>query len=257
MNYYIANDENELIPLSSLATLTQHVEPRQLLRFNQLNSATLSAVPAPGVALGQAVEFLQQQADTLLPDNYVTDWTGESRQYVMEGAALLFSFALAVMFMYLTLSAQYNSFRDPAVMLVSVPMSLAGALIFFAFGVVSVNIYTQIGLLALIGSIIRHGILLVEFANDLQLKESLNRREAMEKAASLRLRSILMTTLATLFGLIPLLVAASGPGAESRFAISFTLGVGMAIGTVFTLFVVPALYTVLATERQKQSRQSG
>lgn len=254
MNYYIANDENELIPLSSLATLTQHVEPRQLLRFNQLNSATLSAVPAPGVALGQAVEFLQQQADTLLPDNYVTDWTGESRQYVMEGAALLFSFALAVMFMYLTLSAQYNSFRDPAVMLVSVPMSLAGALIFFAFGVVSVNIYTQIGLLALIGSIIRHGILLVEFANDLQLKESLNRREAMEKAASLRLRSILMTTLATLFGLIPLLVAASGPGAESRFAISFTLGVGMAIGTVFTLFVVPALYTVLATERQKQPR---
>lgn len=253
MDYYIANDESELIPLSSLATLTQSVEPRQLIRFNQLNAATLSAVPAPGVSLGQAVEFMQQQADTVLPGNYVTDWTGESRQYVMEGTALLFSFMLAVMFMYLTLSAQYNSFRDPAVMLVSVPMSLAGALIFFAFGVVTVNIYTQIGLLALIGSIIRHGILLVEFANDLQLKESLSRRQAMEKAASLRLRSILMTTLATLFGLIPLLVAASGPGAESRFAISFTLGVGMAIGTLFTLFVVPSLYTVLAAERPKPS----
>ncbi|SET67430.1 multidrug efflux pump [Nitrosomonas marina] len=253
LDYYIANDEKELIPLSAIATLTQQVEPRQLLRFNQLNSATLSAVPAPGITLGQAVEYLQQQADTLLPGSYVTDWAGESRQYVTEGSALLFSFALAVMFMYLTLSAQYNSFRDPAVMLVSVPMSLAGALIFFAFGVVSVNIYTQIGLLALIGSIIRHGILLVEFANDLQLKESLNRRKAMEKAASLRLRSILMTTLATLFGLIPLLVAASGPGAESRFAISFTLGVGLAIGTAFTLFVVPSLYTVLATDRHRQA----
>ncbi|SER81389.1 multidrug efflux pump [Nitrosomonas sp. Nm51] len=256
MDYYIASDEKELIPLSAIATLTQRVEPRQLLRFNQLNSATLSAVPVPGITLGHAVEYLQQQADTLLPGNYMTDWTGESRQYVTEGSALLFSFALAVMFMYLTLSAQYNSFRDPAVMLVSVPMSLAGALIFFAFGVVSVNIYTQIGLLALVGSIIRHGILLVEFANDLQLKETLNRREAMEKAASLRLRSILMTTLATLFGLIPLLVAASGPGAESRFAISFTLGVGMAIGTVFTLFVVPSLYTVLATDRHKQAGHS-
>lgn len=253
LDYYIANDEKELIPLSAIATLTQQVEPRQLLRFNQLNSATLSAVPAPGITLGHAVEYLQQQADTLLPGSYVTDWAGESRQYVTEGSALLFSFALAVMFMYLTLSAQYNSFRDPAVMLVSVPMSLAGALIFFAFGVVSVNIYTQIGLLALIGSIIRHGILLVEFANDLQLKESLNRRKAMEKAASLRLRSILMTTLATLFGLIPLLVAASGPGAESRFAISFTLGVGLAIGTAFTLFVVPSLYTVLATDRHRQA----
>jgi multidrug efflux pump len=251
MNYYIANAEGDLIPLSTIATLTQSVEPRQLLRFNQLNSATISAVPAADVSLGQAVEFLQQHANTMLPDNYVTDWAGESRQYVTESTVLLLSFALAVTLMYLTLCAQYNSFRDPAVMLISVPMSLAGALIFFAYGTVSVNIYTQIGLLALIGSIIRHGILLVEFANDLQQKESLNRREAIEKAASLRLRSILMTTLATIFGLIPLLVAASGPGAESRFAISFTLGVGMAIGTIFTLFVVPSLYTVLATERKK------
>jgi multidrug efflux pump len=126
-------------------------------------------------------------------------------------------------------------------------MSLVGALLFFAVGLVSLNIYTQIGLLALIGSIIRHGILLVEFARDIQLDQRVNRRQAIEKAASLRFRSILMTTTATVVGLIPLLLATGGPGAASRFAISFTLGVGMALGTLFTLFVVPALYTVLAS----------
>jgi multidrug efflux pump len=135
-------------------------------------------------------------------------------------------------------------------MLISVPMSLAGALLFFAAGVVTINIYTQIGLLALIGAIIRHGILLVEFAGDLQTSEGLDRRGAMEKAASLRLRSILMTTISTVAGLVPLLLASGGPGAASRFAISFTLGIGMAVGTLFTLFVVPVLYTVLATRRQ-------
>jgi multidrug efflux pump len=249
-DYHVATAGGELVPLGAIATLRETVEPRELLRFNQLNSATLSGVPAPGVSLGEAVDYLRRQADDLLPESYVTDWVGESRQYVSESAALLLSFALAIALMYLTLAAQYSSFRDPAIMLVSVPMSLAGALVFFALGVVSVNIYTQIGLLALIGSIIRHGILLVEFANDVQAQERIDRRAAMEKAAGLRLRSIVMTTLATVLGLLPLLVAASGPGAASRFAISLTLGVGLALGTVFTLFVVPALYTVVASERQ-------
>jgi multidrug efflux pump len=253
-DYHVATQAGALVPLSAVATLGQSVEPRALLRFNQLNAATLSGVPAPGVSLGEAVEYLRREAGVLLPASYVTDWAGESRQYVTESGALLLAFVLALVLMYLTLSAQYSSFRDPAIMLVSVPMSLAGALAFFALGVVSVNIYTQIGLLALIGSIIRHGILLVEFANDLQGEEGLGRRAAMEKAAALRLRSILMTTLATLLGLVPLLLAASGPGAASRFAISFTLGVGMAIGTLFTLFVVPALYTVVATERAGTAR---
>ena len=249
---YVAARGDGLVPLSSFAKLNDSVEPRELLRFNQLNSATLSGVPAPGVSIGQAVETLQQLAADTLPAAYVTDWAGQSRQFVSESAALLVSFGLAIALMYLTLAAQYGSFRDPLVMLASVPMSLAGALLFFALGVVSVNIYTQIGLLALIGSIIRHGILLVEFGNDLQKEEGLDRRAAIEKAAELRLRSILMTTFATLFGLIPLLVASSGPGAQSRFAISFTLGVGMLIGTVFTLFVVPALYTLIATDHRKR-----
>ena len=130
--------------------------------FNQLNSATLSGVPTPGVSLGEAIEFLRQEADKALPQDYITDWTGRSRQYVSESASMLLAFALAVVLMYLTLAFQYESFRNPAVMLISVPMSLAGALLFFALGVVSLNIYTQIGLLALISSIIRHGILLVD-----------------------------------------------------------------------------------------------
>jgi len=147
------------------------------------------------------------------------------------------------------LAAQFESFRDPAIMLVSVPMSLAGALLFFALDVVTVNIYTQSGLLALSGSIIRHGILLVEFANKLQERDGLECVQAMQKAAAQRLRPILMTTIATLAGMVPLPFAV-GPGAESRFAIGLVLGAGMAIGTVFTLFVVPALYTVVAKDRR-------
>ncbi|MEZ6127208.1 MAG: efflux RND transporter permease subunit [Planctomycetaceae bacterium] len=253
LDYRVAAGNGELVPLSSFVSIEGSEQPRQLKRFNQLSSATLSGVPAPGVSLGEAIDFLEKQSNDTLPDGYVTDWKGVSRQFVSESSSLLLAFGLAVLLMYLTLAAQYESFRDPAVMLISVPMSLAGALVFIAAGVVTVNIYTQIGLLALVGSIIRHGILLVEFAGELQTSTGLDRRAAMEKAASLRFRSILMTTTATVVGLIPLLIAAGGPGAASRFAISFTLGIGMAIGTLFTLFVVPALYTVLADERTKNN----
>jgi len=249
LDYRVATRSGDLVPLSSFVSINGGPQPRQLKRFNQLSSATLSGVPAPGVSLGETIEFLKTQAEDNLPETYVTDWKGVSRQFESESSSLLLAFGLAIVLMYLTLAAQYESFRDPAVMLISVPMSLAGALVFFALDVVSVNIYTQIGLLALVGSIIRHGILLVEFAGDLQEQEGLDRRAAMEKAASLRLRSILMTTTATVVGLIPLLLASGGPGAASRFAISFTLGTGMAIGTIFTLFVVPALYTVVASKR--------
>ena len=250
LEYRVATDADDLVPLSSFVEITGSPQPRQLKRFNQLTAATLSGVPAPGVPLSEAIDVLREQADEQLPKNFVTDWKGVSRQFVSENTTLLLAFGLAVVLMYLTLSAQYESFRDPAVMLISVPMSLAGALLFFAAGVVTINIYTQIGLLALIGAIIRHGILLVEFAGDIQRDEGLDRRSAMEKAASLRLRSILMTTISTVTGLVPLLIASGGPGAASRFAISFTLGIGMAIGTAFTLFAVPTLYTVLATKRQ-------
>lgn len=253
LDYRVTTRDGDLVPLSLFVSLEDEIQPRQLKRFNQLNSATLSGVPAPGVSFDQLIEFLQTTVEETVAQNVVTDWKGQSRQFVSENTSLLVAFALAILMMYLTLAAQYESFRDPAIMFVSIPMSLAGAMLFFALGITSINIYTQIGLLALIGSIIRHGILLVEFANEIQREEGLDRRQAIEKAASLRLRSILMTTIATLVGLLPLLIVSGGPGAASRFAISFTLGVGMAIGTIFTLYMVPALYTVIATKHSRSS----
>lgn len=243
--YYVRAGDGELVPMSSVVTFNEVTEPRSLSRFNQLNAAIISAVPAPGAAYGEAIAFLQNQT---LPSNYVTDWIGQSRQFTSEGSTLIVTFILAVFIIYLTLSAQYESFRDPAVMFICVPMALAGALIFFYFGVVTVNIYTQIGLLALISIIIRHGILLVEFANNMQ-EDGMDRREAMRKAAEVRFRSIIMTTISTVTGMLPLIFASSGPGVQSRFAISFTLVSGMMIGTIFTLFVVPSLYTLLAKKR--------
>jgi multidrug efflux pump len=247
--YHVRTGSGALVPLSTVVRLQPTVQPRALARFEQLNAATLSGIPAPGVTLGEAVTTLRGLAERTLPADYSIDWQGESRQFVQEGNALVIAFAIAVALMYLALAAQFESFRDPAIMLVSVPMSLAGALLFFAAGVVTVNIYTQIGLLALIGSIIRHGILLVEFANEVQDRDGFDRLEAMKKAAAQRLRPILMTTIATLAGMVPLWLAV-GPGAESRFAIGLVLGAGMAIGTVFTLFVVPVLYTVVARDRR-------
>lgn len=247
-DYYVRSNTGGLVPLSGFVTIETQAQPRELIRFNQLNAAVLSGVPRPGVPIGEAIAFLQAEGRKM-PAGFSVDYAGQARQFVQESSTLLVAFGLAVVLVFLILAAQYESFRDPVIMLVSVPMSLAGALLFFALGVVSANIYTQIGLLALIGSIIRHGILLVEFANDIQEDEGLDRREAMQKAASLRFRSIVMTTVATLISMVPLLLAGSGPGANSRFAISFVLGVGMAIGTVFTLFVAPALYTLVAAER--------
>ncbi|NKC29740.1 efflux RND transporter permease subunit [Falsiroseomonas selenitidurans] len=252
LRYQIRAGDGTLVPLAAVVTLERNVQPRQLARFEQLNAATIQGVPRPGVPLGEAVEFLREAAARQAPSGYVTDWIGVSRQFTREGTALLTAFALSVAIIYLVLAAQYESFRDPLIMLVSVPMAIGGVLPFFALGVVTVNIYTQVGLLALAGSIVRHGILLVEFSNDLQVEEGLDRRAALQKAASLRLRPILMTTLATLVGMLPLLVA-TGPGAESRFAIGFVLGAGIAVGTLFTLFVVPALYVVLARQRGRQA----
>ncbi len=247
--YQVRTLSGALVPLSTFVTIDQSTQPRQLKRFNQLNAAIISGVPAEGVSLGRAIAFLEQTADEQLPANYTVDYAGRSRQFVSESSSLFVAFGLAVALMYLVLSAQYESFRDPAVMFMAVPMAIAGALFFFAAGIVSINIYTQIGLLALIGAIIQHGILLVEVANQQQVENGLDKREAMAESARLRFRSIMMTTISTFVGVIPLIVAGSGPGAGSRFAISFTLGFGLLVGTLFTVFMVPALYTLVARDR--------
>jgi multidrug efflux pump len=234
------------VPLSNLVTVSTTTAPNALTRYNQLNSATFQAVPMPGVTIGQAVDFLEQQAQNL-PTGFGHDYLSDSRQYVQEGHQLVVTFVFALIIIFLVLAAQFESLRDPLVVLVSVPLSICGAVFPLFLGLATMNIYTQVGLVTLIGLISKHGILMVEFANQLQLNEGLDRRRAIERAARVRLRPILMTTAAMVVGLVPLLIA-SGAGAASRFSIGVVVVAGMSIGTLFTLFVLPAVYTVLAKD---------
>jgi multidrug efflux pump len=199
--------------------------------------------------MGQAVSFLQQTAAEVLPSDFRYDFLSQSRQYVTEGNQLALTFAFALIVIYLVLAAQFESLRDPLVILVSVPMSICGALLPLFFGIATINIYTQIGLVTLVGLISKHGILMVEFANQLQRNENRERRSAIEEAARVRLRPILMTTAAMVMGLVPLLTA-SGAGAASRFSIGLVIVAGMSIGTLFTLLVLPSVYTVLAADHR-------
>ena len=248
-NYYVRAESGELVPLATFVRLTTDVQPQQLRRFQQLNAATLSGVPAPGVTLGQALGFLQQTAAETFPLGYSADYAGQSRQFVQEGTALVLTFFFAVLIIYLVLAAQFESFRDPVIMLISVPMSVFGALIFLALGYTTINIYTQVGLVTLIGLIAKHGILIVEFANQLQIRDGKSKREAVEEASALRLRPILMTTVSMMVAVVPLLIA-TGAGAEARFAIGLVIFAGMGIGTAFTLFVVPAMYLFIGKDHR-------
>ena len=243
----VATRSGELISLANLVSFETTVEPQQLKRFQQLNSATLSGVPAPGVAVGTALEFLEDKIEEIAPQGYTVDYAGSSRQYVQEGSTLIVTFFFAIIIIYLVLAAQFESFRDPLVMLISVPMSIAGALVFLTLGAATVNMYTQVGLITLIGLISKHGILIVEFANQLQEKEGYAKRDAIERAAAIRLRPVLMTTAAMVLGVVPLLLA-TGAGAVSRYNLGLVIASGMSIGTLFTIFVVPAMYMVVAKD---------
>jgi multidrug efflux pump len=248
-HYYVKTRSGGTVPLSTVVSVESGVEPNALTQYNQLNSATFSAVPMIGVTMGQVVKFLEQTAEEVLPRGFNHDYLSESRQYVREGNQLTVTFVFALIIIYLVLSAQFESLRDPLVILVSVPMSICGALLPLFMGLATMNIYTQVGLVTLIGLISKHGILMVEFANVLQRTEQLDRRTAIERAAQVRLRPILMTTAAMVVGLIPLLLA-SGAGAASRFSIGVVIVAGMSIGTLFTLFVLPMVYTVLAKDHR-------
>jgi multidrug efflux pump len=244
--YYVNSAAGQPVPLSNLVKVSTTTAPNALTHYNQLNSATFQAVPMPGVTIGQAVDFLEQQAKTL-PQGFGHDYLSDSRQYVQEGNQLVVTFIFALIIIFLVLAAQFESLRDPFVILISVPLSICGALFPLFLGLATMNIYTQVGLVTLIGLISKHGILMVEFANQLQLSEGLDRRRAIERAARVRLRPILMTTAAMVVGLVPL-VTATGAGAASRFSIGVVVVAGMSIGTLFTLFVLPAVYTVLAKD---------
>jgi multidrug efflux pump len=246
---YVRARNNEMIPLSTVVSLTPKTQPNAITHFQQLNATTIQGVMMPGTTLGAGLSFLQEQARALLPQGFSYDYGGQSRQFMQENAALVFAFFFSIVVIFLVLSAQYESFRDPLIILISVPMSIFGALIPLNLGLASINIYTQVGLITLIGLISKHGILIVDFANQLQREQQLERREAVERAAGIRLRPILMTTAAMIFGVLPLLVA-SGAGAVSRFDIGLVIASGLLLGTCFTLFVVPTMYTYLASDHR-------
>ncbi|WP_019675421.1 efflux RND transporter permease subunit [Arsukibacterium perlucidum] len=249
-DFYTRNREGELVPLSALVSLTESVQPQALKGFQQLNAVKISGVPRPGVPLGDALAVLDQIAAEVMPAGFSVDYAGQSRQFKAEGQQLVVTFFFALIVIFLILAAQFESFKNAIIIMVTVPMSVCGALIFTSLGFTSINIYTQVGLLTLVGLIAKHGILIVEFANQLQL-EGRSKRDAIEDATSIRLRPILMTTAATVLAMIPLLIA-TGAGAGSRYAMGLVIASGMTIGTLFTLYVVPAMYLLLARDYQLQ-----
>jgi len=251
-NYHVSTGRGQLVPLSSIASIRTTTQPRSLERFQQLNATTLGMVPRPGVALGEALDWLNAEARKVFPEGFAADHKGELRQYVQEGSSLLAVFGLAIVVIFLVLAAQYESWRDPFIIMMAVPLSLAGAMLFLFFDFATLNIYTQVGLITLVGLITKHGILMVEFANQLQEEQGYSVRDAIDHAAGVRLRPILMTTAAMVLGVLPL-VFAKGAGAESRFSMGLVIASGMSIGTLFTLFVVPVFYSFIAKPRLKES----
>ena len=255
MNYYIRAADGSTVPLSTVAKLVTKTIPESINHFQQLNSATIQGVAYPGVAQADALDYLKGLAARTLPQGYTIDYGGLSRQYVQESGGFATTFGFALIIIFLSLAALFESFRDPLIILFSVPMSIAGALVFIlvlsTMGVpgASINIYTQVGLVTLMGLISKHGILIVEVANE-QQREGKSKREAVEAAAAIRLRPILMTTAAMVLGVVPLILA-SGAGALSRFAMGLVIASGIAIGTLFTLFVVPAVYVMLAGDHSR------
>lgn len=254
-NYYTRAVSGELIPLSTIVKLENTVQPQRLQHFQQINSVSISGVPIPGISLGEALGVLETSAKKILPSGYSYDYGGQSRQFKNETSSLIGVFFFALLIIYLVLAAQFESWRDPIVMLVTVPMAISGALLglnilaMFQVPGASLNIYTQVGLVTLIGVISKHGILIVEFANRLQ-EQGMGKREAIETAAALRLRPVLMTTAALVVAMVPLLIA-TGAGAVARFSLGFVIAFGMSIGTLFTLYILPMAYLLIARDNQQ------
>jgi multidrug efflux pump len=247
---YITGANGKLVPLSTFATLQTSTEPRELKRFQQLNAVRIQGAIPPGVSLDTALTFLEDEAKKVLPRGFTLDYAGESRQLRTEGTKFLGVFLLSAILIYLVLAAQFESFRDPFIILAgSVPLALSGSLLFSFLGLTSINIYSQVGLITLVGLVSRNGILIVQFANHLQ-ETGKDKLAAVLEAAGTRLRPILMTTAATVMGHLPL-VFARGPGAGARNSIGIMLVTGMIIGTCFTLFVVPSIYVLVARTHKR------
>jgi multidrug efflux pump len=253
---YVTGAENKLVPLSTFASLKTTAEPRDLKKFQQLNAVRIQGVIPPPVPLDAALTYLENEAKAILPQGFTIDYAGESRQLRTEGSKFLGTFLLSAVLIYLVLAAQFESFRDPFIILVgSVPLAVSGALMFSFLGLTTLNIYSQVGLITLVGLVSKNGILIVEFANHLQ-EQGRNKLAAIIEASGTRLRPILMTTAATVVGHFPLVIA-TGPGAGARNSIGIMLVTGMIIGSFFTLFVVPSIYMLVARTRVPSPVEAG
>ncbi|GAA4108277.1 efflux RND transporter permease subunit [Aminobacter aganoensis] len=243
--FFVRSVNGQMVPLSAVVTIKTNSSPASIEQFNQLNSATISALPVPGVTTGDGLKTIEDIARPLLPGGFFVDYSGQSRLESEQGSTILIAFALAIVVIYLVLAAQFESFRDPFIIMMSVPLSIFGAIVPLNLGLGTLNIYTQVGLITLIGLITKHGILLVEFANQQREEHGLSRSEAIIASAKVRLRPILMTTAAMALGVVPLIVA-SGAGAAARYSMGLVIFSGVLVGTVFTLFVVPMFYTFIS-----------
>jgi multidrug efflux pump len=243
--FFVRAATGEMVPLSSVVDISTNTSPASIEQFNQLNSATISALPLPGVSTGDGLQIIQDVLAETLPEGFFIDYSGQSRLEIAQGNTILIAFALALLVIYLVLAAQFESFRDPVIILMSVPLSIFGAILPLNVGLGTLNIYTQVGLITLIGLISKHGILLVEFANQQRAEHGLSRRAAIVAAAKIRLRPILMTTAAMALAVVPLIIA-QGAGAAARYSMGLVIFNGLIVGTIFTLFVVPMFYTLIS-----------
>ncbi|HEY6632846.1 MAG TPA: efflux RND transporter permease subunit [Rhizobiaceae bacterium] len=254
--FFVRSVDGQMVPLSAVVKISTNASPAAIEQFNQLNSATISALPLPGVTTGDGLRAIEEIAAETMPDGFSVDYSGQSRQEKEQGNTILIAFAAAVLVIYLVLAAQFESFRDPLIVMMSVPLSIFGAIVPLNLGLGTLNIYTQVGLITLIGLITKHGILLVEFANQQRELHGLSRTEAIVASAKVRLRPILMTTAAMALGVVPLIVS-SGAGAAARYSMGLVIFSGIIIGTMFTLFVVPMFYTLISKKTLAPAPETG
>jgi Cation/multidrug efflux pump len=246
-HYYVRSSTGEMVPLDAVIRVRTQASPASIEQFNQLNSATISAMPLPTVTTGDGLATLEQIAREVLPEGFFIDYSGQSRLEKTQGNTIAIAFALAVVVIYLVLAAQFESFRDPLIVMMSVPLTIFGAVVPLNIGLGTLNIYTEVGLITLVGLITKHGILLTEFANQQRELHGLSKRDAIIASAKVRLRPILMTTAAMALGVVPLIMA-DGAGAAARYSMGLVIFSGILIGTAFTLFVVPMFYTYIASD---------
>ncbi|MBX8826501.1 efflux RND transporter permease subunit [Ochrobactrum sp. SFR4] len=248
--FYVRSASGEMVPLSAVVKINNNASPTAIEQFNQLNSSTISALPLPGVTTGDGLKTILDIANAKLPEGFFIDYSGQSRLEVEQGNTILIAFSLAVIVIYLVLAAQFESFRDPFIIMMTVPLSIFGAIVPLNLGLGTLNIYTQVGLITLVGLITKHGILMVEFANQQRHEHGLSRHDAIIASAKTRLRPILMTTAAMALGVVPLMMA-TGAGAAARYSMGLVIFTGLMVGTMFTLFVVPMFYTLISAKTVK------